>query len=126
MPNPNQKLNRAAVLRVGGNLDWNEVDDDWVMTAQDIDYVLNECTIPASGKKTVTLPPCGSAPGRQYLFLAVVDLGGDGFEVQNPANNAFVAALDYETAGNGMTAVGDYVIVEDCGKFYRQVAAVLT
>jgi hypothetical protein len=83
------------------------VTDTVTLTA---DETVVAVTVPQSGSKTVNLPPIAQAVGRFFFVYCNVDLGGTGVVVQDQ-DDAIVSGLNYVTAGNGLTAKGDFVLL---------------
>ncbi|MFK5282904.1 hypothetical protein ACI3PL_25390, partial [Lacticaseibacillus paracasei] len=63
--------------------------------------------------------------GRLYHILCVRDDGGTGVEVEDH-DDAAISALNYETASNGLTAVGDRLTLIYLGTHYDALKSVLT
>ncbi len=116
------QTDRARALRTQGSPVVNEITASETIG---VDDTLNEVTVPAAGSITVTLPSVQAARGKFYQFDCVADGGGTGVLVQDQ-DDAIVAAANYLSAGNGMTAVGDHILLYCTGKRYIQIDATLT
>lgn len=116
------QLSIAEALGIGG------VQEPNIITAAEsigVDDVLNHVSVPSASSYTITLPPIAEAAGRIFVFVCTADLGGTGVVVAD-RDDAIVAGKNYTTASNGLTAVGDYLILLCTGLNYVQLAASLT
>jgi len=125
-----QQSDRDKFLKLGGIMtpvDIVEADFTDDVYEVDEDQCNIRCAVPASGTNTFRVPRLGNEAliGRDYHFTCIADAGGTGVEVEDH-DDAFVSSMNYATASNGMTAVGDRVILRYMGTHYQQIAATLT
>lgn len=116
------KNDRDTALEIGGSGVPVEVTADTTLTAAQTDV---EATVPAVGSITITLPPVKEAKGRFFSIKCVSDGGGTGIAVQD-GDDAIITGNNYAAAGNGLTAVGDYLLLYCDGLQYIALATNLT
>jgi hypothetical protein len=122
MSSKKNRIDREVSLGIGGSPDWVSRTEDFEVGLDDL---YNEVTVPAAESITGTLPNVRAAKGREYTFVCVADNGGTGVSIEDQ-DDAIVSGKNYSTGGNGMTAVGDAVVVKSNGYFYEQRYVSLT